>query len=194
MSSNTEEHKIIEGIVAGDESVLKIFYKKNYAYIRGYILQNSGDEADAEDVFQDALVLIYQKLSAGSLEFNSSLRTYFYGVCKNMWRNRLRKKKKLVIDDVIVQDSEEVDVSALEEIEHKEKEQLYRKYFLKLSDACKELLELVFSGRNMKEISDITGYSEGYARKKKFDCKRMLIEMIENDPIYRELNVTSEKK
>lgn len=194
MSSNTEEHKIIEGIIAGDESILKTFYKKNYAYIRGYVLQNSGNDADAEDIFQDALVLIYQRLSAGNLEFNSSLRTYFYGVCKNMWRNRLRKKKKLVVDDIIIQDSDEVDVSTLKEIEDKEKERLYRKYFFKLSDTCKEVLELIFAGRKMKEVANITGYSEGYARKKKFDCKRVLIEMIENDPMYKELNITSEKK
>ena len=36
------------------------------------------------------------------------------------------------------------------------------------------------------------GYSERYTRKKKFECKKRLIEMITNDPIYQELSPVSE--
>ncbi|WP_109434202.1 MULTISPECIES: RNA polymerase sigma factor [Aquimarina] len=192
--SSTEERKILEGIVAGDEVIITTFYKQNLQYVRQYILQNSGNESDVEDVFQDALVLIYQKLKADSLELHSSLRTYFYGVCKNIWRNRLRKNKKMVITEEIPDDAESIPPAVIEYIAQKEQEHVYRKHFLKLSDSCREILQLLFQGKSMKDIATITGYSEGYTRKKKFDCKRSLIQMIEKDPIYQELYLTPEKK
>ncbi len=192
--SNTKDQKILEGIVAGDEVILKTFYKNNLRYVRGYILKNSGNEADVEDVFQDALVFLYQKLKTDTLELHSSLSTYFYGVCKNIWRNRLRKNRKMVIVDDISEDTEIENPSILKEIEDKEREHVYRKYFINLSGTCREVLTLLFEGNSMKEIAKTTGYSEGYTRKKKFECKKSLIEMIEKDPIYKELQLTPEKE
>lgn len=188
--STTKERKIMEGIVTGNRQVIKEFYKVNYPYIRKYIIQNSGNETDAEDVFQDALIMVYQKFKTETLEIHSSLRTYFYAICKNIWRNRLRRNKKLVFDsDLIV--SGKTDFSIIEEMERKERELVYRKYFMELSVACRELLTMVFEGKSMREIANTTEYSEGYARKKKFDCKKSLMEMIENDSVYQELRITT---
>ncbi len=188
--SKTDDRNTLEGILAGDELIIKDFYKENLPYIRKYILQNSGNELDVEDVFQDALIIIYKKMSDNSLEVTASLRTYFYAICRNMWLSRLRKKKKLIIDDTIVQNINEIDDSIIQEIENKEQECLYRKYFHRLNDSCIEVLELFFAGKSMKEITSITGYTEGYTRKKKYDCKKLLIEKIENDPIFQELKNT----
>ncbi len=193
MSAN-EERIILEGIAAGDTSVIKAFYKKNYNYIRRYVLQNSGDEADVEDVFQDALVVIYQKLKSDSLDIDVSIRTYFYAICKNLWRSRLRKKRKLIINTEVVGLSEDSEEPFTKNMENHDREHLYRKYFITLSDACKHILNLVFAGNRMKEIAILTGYTEGYARKKKFECKKSLLEKIEKDPIYHELKITSEKE
>ncbi|GAA0712750.1 hypothetical protein GCM10009430_03510 [Aquimarina litoralis] len=194
MSINNDR-KILEGIRAGDAKAIKIFYKKNFNYIKGFILKNSGDEEDAEDIFQDALIVIYEKLKAGSLDIHSNvtLRTYLYAICKNMWRSRLRKKRKMIVDNEMLEENEGVETTISEEIEFKEREHLYRKYFLALSDSCKEILNLVFDGNNMKEIAVITGYSDGYTRKKKFECKKALLEKLEKDPMFQELKITSVK-
>ncbi len=192
--NNPEDQKILEGIATGNEVIITAFYKNNLPYIRRYILQNSGREEDVEDVFQDALVLIYQKLKENSLELHSSLRTYFYGICKNIWRNRLRKNKKMVITEDDLNTQEIVDAVIIQDLEYRDREHVYRKHFLRLNNTCRELLKLLFLGNSMKDISNITGYSEGYARKKKFDCKKALLEMIEKDPMYQELKITSENK
>lgn len=190
--SNTEDQKILECIAAGDEVVIKDFYKNTWPYIRKYIFDNQGNDEDVADVFQDAMVLIYQKAKAG-LELNCSLRTYFYGVCKNIWRNKLRKNKKLIITEAVFDTTETVDPEISRDIENKEREYVYQKHFLNLSDTCRTVLNLLFCGNSMKEISDITGYTEGYTRKKKFECKKHLIEMIESDPVYKELTTKTKK-
>ncbi len=185
---------IIAGIIKGDEVILKKFYRDNFRYIQGYITQNYGNPEDVEDIFQDALVFLYQKLSSGSVEITSSIRTYFYGVCKNMWRNRLRKKKKLIINDVESLQELQMDYTTVDESKNEDQEHLYRKYFLKLSITNKKILQLFFEGKSMKEIATITGYSEGYTRKKKFEAKRQLAAMIEEDPLYRKLQPSHKRE
>ncbi|PKV53162.1 RNA polymerase sigma factor (sigma-70 family) [Aquimarina sp. MAR_2010_214] len=184
-----KDRVIIAGIIDGDEKILTCFYKENIRYIQGYILRNNGNSEDVEDVFQDALVVLYQKLRSGLLELRVPIKTYFYGICKNLWRNRLKKKKKLIINDEQYGFNERVGESLIADIENQEREHLYRKHFQKLSTENKKLLYLFFEGKSMKEISKITGYSEGYARKKKFEAKKKLLKMIEKDPMYSELKI-----
>jgi len=191
--SSIEDLKILEGIAAGDTAIIKDFYRKNFAYIKSYILKNSGNDADAEDVFQDGLIAVYQKVTSNTLEIHVSLKTYFYAICKNIWRNRLRKNTKEKVDTELVISSSEIVEVVIEDIENNERDKVYQKYLYVLSESCKEVLNLFFAGNSMREIGVVIGSSEGYARKKKFECKKILLEMIEKDPIYQELIETTEK-
>ena len=182
-----KDQRLINGIINGEQEVLKHFYRDNIYYVRNYILRNSGNMEDVEDIFQDALVVLYQKLRSGRIEIHAPVRTYFYGICKNLWLTRLRKKEKLIINDDNGLE-ERLTNEVLENQENQEREHLYQKHFQKLSPDNKQLLHLFFEGKSMKEISKICGYSEGYARKKKFDAKKKLFAMIEDDPMYRELS------
>ncbi|WP_299312766.1 RNA polymerase sigma factor [uncultured Aquimarina sp.] len=191
MGKTNTDQAIISGIIKGDERILKVFYRDNIRYIQGYILRNDGTMQDVEDIFQDALVVLYQKLKSGALEIHVPVKTYFYGICKNTWRSRLRKKQKTTTDDDLIINKEIVVDYITTEIENKEREHLYRKHFQKLSNDNKNLMLLYFEGKSAKEISKITGYTEGYTRKKKFDVKKQLLTMIEKDPLYDELRITA---
>lgn len=180
---------IIRGIIDGDEKILTRFYEENMRYIQGCIFRNQGNLEDLEDVFQDALVILYQKLNSDPLGIRGSIKTYFYGICKNIWRNKLKKSGKLITENNQKRFDKESKDNLISDIENQEREHLYRKYFQKLSTDNKDLLNLFFERRSMKEISVITGYSEAYTRRKKFLAKKKLTEMIEEDPIYEELIV-----
>ncbi|WP_103072119.1 RNA polymerase sigma factor [Aquimarina sediminis] len=182
-----KDRVIITGIIDGDEQILNCFYKENIRYIQGYILHNCGNPEDVEDVFQDALMLLYQKLGSGLLELKVPVKTYFFGICKNLWRNRLRRKQKMMIDEKQDCFDQGTNDPVIANIENQEREHLYKKHFQRLSPDNKKVLYLFLEGRSMKEISKITGYSEGYTRKKKFEAKNQLLRMIEQDPMYEEL-------
>jgi len=192
--NKSDDQEILNGIVTGDEAIISQLYKDNLKYIRKYIIQNSGSEADVEDVFQDALVFVYQKLKADTLVLHASFRSYFYGVSKNIWRNRLRKSRKMVVTSDITDYDESIEEEIIDEIQTCEQEHLYQKHFVKLSESCRNILELVFQGKGMKEIATITGYSENYTRRKKFKCKEALLKKIESDPNYKELHTDSLKE
>lgn len=180
----------IDGIRKGDEKTLKMFYKKNYWMIRAYVIQNSGNLQDAEDVFQDALVFLYKKLQSNSLVIDTTIHAYFYGVCKNLWRNKLRRKKKIIFTDSLKKYHHYSECEIISDITHNDQELLYQKYFLELTDPSKQVLSLYFEGKSMKEIALLTGYSEGYVRKKKFESKQKLLQKMKQDKIYIELHNT----
>ncbi|MFC5048430.1 RNA polymerase sigma factor [Aquimarina hainanensis] len=184
-----KDQVIITGIINGNEKILTRFYDENIRYIQGYVLRNHGKPEDVEDVFQDALMVLYQKLNSGIFELTGSIRTYFYGICKNIWRNQLRRKP-IFTDGKHMLEETTYD-SLLADIENQEREQFYKKYFQQLSTDNKQLLYLFFEGKSMKEIAQITGYSEIYTRKKKFLAKKKLLEMMEQDPLYNELRAVS---
>jgi len=187
----SKEERLIQGILEGDSQILKDFYKKTLPSVRNYILKNSGKEEDAEDVFQDALVLVYQKLKAASIELNCDLSTYVYAVSRNLWLSKLRRLKKVTYNSDTVDKTVILDKDIIEEIEKNEEKHIFRKHFLRLSEKCKEVLGLFFEGNSMKVIAQKTGFTEAYTRKKKFECKNELLDMIENDPAYQELKMTS---
>ncbi|WP_411032368.1 RNA polymerase sigma factor [Spongiimicrobium sp. 3-5] len=193
-----KEEEIIQGISEGKATVVTQFYKDNLPKVTGYILKNSGDETDAQDVFQDAMMLVFQKLGNNTLKLECSLSTYVYAVSRNLWMNVLRKRRKMLLNDTILDISKDLEASIIETIDKSEKKLLYQRHFAKLGTSCKNLLIHFFDGVSMSKISKLMGYSEGYTRKKKFECKEKLLSMIEKDPIYQELrydnkNITADE-
>ncbi|MBW1297858.1 RNA polymerase sigma factor [Aquimarina litoralis] len=189
MGKRNTDQKVIKGILDGDQKILNVFYRDNINYIQGYILRHSGTIQDVEDIFQDAMVVLYQKIKSGTFEIHVPLSTYFYGICKNTWRTRLRKKHQIIFDETMIDIKRETTDSLMNSIENDEREHLYRKHFQKLSTSNRSLMLLYFEGKSVKEISKITGYTPGYTRKKKFDVKKELLTMIEQDPMFQELRI-----
>ena len=69
--------------------------------ILDFTRKNSGSEEDARDLFQEGLVVIFEKVSSGDLKLSSAFRTYFYAVCRNKWLMVLRRKRtgpQMVVD------------------------------------------------------------------------------------------------
>ena len=182
---NTQQ-QIIKGIATGDKKTLTAFYTHNFPAVKAYVQLNKGKLEDAEDVFQEALVLIYQKLNEGELQLRTSIHAYCFGICKNIWRNRL-KANKLVYGDIPELYLNATDVALTKEMERVEREALYRKYFIRLNSTSREIWKLFFDGKNTKEVATLIGATEGYVRKAKFDSKKKLLELIERDPLFVEL-------
>ncbi|RZS99457.1 RNA polymerase sigma factor [Aquimarina brevivitae] len=182
----TQQQKIT-GILKGDPVTLNSFYTKNFPAVKAYVVLNKGKVEDAEDIFQEALLLIYEKLSTEELSLYASIDAYCYGVCKNLWRNRLRNNK-LVCCDMSALCNDPTAVSFVEEMDRIAREGLYSKYFQKLTTTSRELWKLFFEGNTTREVANRLGMKEGCVRKKKFDAKKQLVQMITKDPMYAELS------
>ena len=93
---------------------------------------------------------------------------------------RLKRKKEFNEVTLGVESELIVDKMTEEEIREMERYQLYRDKFEFLGADCKKLLLLFFEKKSMNTISKLMGHgSEGYTRKRKHNCQKKLIELVE---------------
>lgn len=180
--------QILDGIRQSDVTVLEFVYKSFYPYIKHFIVNNSGNEDDAKDVFQEAIVIIFRKLKSNRLEISCSFKTYLYSVCRLLWLKQLEKQKirnELSIDN---DDYIELEDKTKVVMEKSEQFSLYQHYFEIMSNDCKKVLELSLKKVSLKKIAQVMGYkSDKYAKKRKYQCKEKLIQKIKEDPKFKEL-------
>ena len=180
--------EILEGLRNKDTNVLDFIYKNFFQQIKVFINKNSGTDEDAQDIYQDAVLVIYQKIKNDNLTLNCSFNTYLYSVCRLLWLKQLEKRRKT---QEYAEDSEEVielDDGILKLYSSNERYIIYQDHFKKLSQNCQKILELYMARIQLKEIANILGYkSDLYVKKRKHQCKEKLVNSIKNDPRYKEL-------
>jgi len=177
----------VEGIKNGNPQVIRGIYEKYHQAIVHLVETNNGTKDDAQDVFQEGLVLFYQKANQPDFQLTSTFLTYFYAICKYIWYNRLRKKSnhEVTLDDKMILMLKEENADLFEK---SERYFLYRKMFLKLGADCQQVLDLFLQKISMEKIMKQMGYgSISYTKKRKFLCKEKLIKLIQNDSKYHEL-------
>jgi len=151
------------------------------------ILNNRGSEEDAQDIFQDALCMMYEKSQQEQLQFNCAFKTYLYAVCRNMWLMVLRKKRT---DGVMVKDTEigdDLSESLIQDMTHARRVQVFKAHLENLGESCQQVLKFFFNGKSLRQIAEQMGFTEAYAKKRKFVCQQKLIASIEQDILFREL-------
>ncbi|MDQ1152448.1 RNA polymerase sigma factor (sigma-70 family) [Sphingobacterium zeae] len=85
------DEQIIEGIKDGNSFAIDAIYKRYYPSISHMILQNNGREDEAKDIFQEAVIVLYDKVSKGNFELSSKLKTYLYSICRRLWLKQLNR-------------------------------------------------------------------------------------------------------
>src|SRR5579872_5820157 len=70
--------------------------------IRKHIRNNGGNRQDAEDIFQEALIILCRKVRETDFVLTAQLSTYLFRVCHLLWKDELRKKKHVVHGDAEV--------------------------------------------------------------------------------------------
>lgn len=177
---------ILKGIYNNDNVVLQYVYEKYYPTIKSFINRNSGGDEDAKDIFQEGIVIIYQKISDNRLELSCAFKTYLYSICRLLWLKQLKKRK--IKNEEYSENFVDLDNDVSEMYEKNEEYRLYQQHFEGLGDDCQKVLRLFLDKVSLKEIAQIMGYkSEKYAKKRKYQCKEALIKKIKSDSKYKEL-------
>lgn len=181
---------LLNGILRNDTVVLQYIYKNFYSKINFFIKKNSGDDDDANDIFQEAIIIIYRKLKNNELLLDCTFETYIYSICRLLWLKHLEKIK---IEKENIKDNHEYnddlyDDSLEKIIDQNERYRLYQKHFENLGKDCQKILQLYFDKVPIKNIAQIMDFkSEKYAKKRKFKCKEYLIKSIKQDLDYKKI-------
>jgi len=181
-----KDQELLEGLLQADTITIQAVYDLALPGIIIWVVENRGTEADARDIFQEALLSLYKRLAEGDFSLTCQLKSYLRIMCRNLWMTRLRDNKKL---SPLTEEEMKIrlDSSVLQLIEQTEKRKLFLKYFDLLETGCKQILSLFFQKTPIKTIAKQLNSTENYIKKRKFLCKERLIKAVQNDPLFKEL-------
>ncbi|NDI98022.1 sigma-70 family RNA polymerase sigma factor [Flavobacterium sp. LaA7.5] len=86
--------------------VIESLYIKAFPLVARYISQNGGSLDEAKDIFQDALVIYFEKMYSGFVP-NQSEKSYLLGITRNLWSKRFGELSKLNLSDNIADTAED---------------------------------------------------------------------------------------
>ena len=165
------DRELIEHLKHNRNDKALVMLYKNLPVIKKMIVANGGNSEDAEDIFQEALVVVCMNVKKPDFRLTSKLSTYLYSICRFMWKDELKKRNKIIFSytDTI---KDTIDENALTAIQWEEQLKVAETVVKSLGDRCKELLELFYSGKmKLKEIAQKMGYSsENTAKNQKYKC------------------------
>ena len=172
MSNLEQEKQLLEGLASNDRSVVEAIYRDNYPMIQAFILNNNGNSDEARDIFQEAMIVIYEKSVSGSFELNCLLKTYIYSVCRRLWLKRLQHLQRYgslienVEETVAVEEDLEIHVK------HNADFIIMETAMSKIGEPCKSLLDAYYiQKKNMQEIASEFGYTNAdNAKTQKYKC------------------------
>ena len=183
------DQMFIEGIANNDSAVIQTIYKKFVPKVVNYIMNNSGDKDQAQDVIQEVMILLFNQAKSNALKLTCPFDAYFFLLCKRKWLNELKKTSNKGV--TINEDAASINESAHELVEQAEtfdeKQQLFDAMFLKLGDKCQELLKLSFAIKSMEEVAEKLNVTYGYVRKKKSLCIGQLTQWIQESKNFKSL-------
>jgi RNA polymerase sigma factor (sigma-70 family) len=176
----------LRGIKENDFTILEKIYKESLPEVIKYIKRNSGTTDDAKDVFQEGILVIFDKVKEGKLELTTSFHVFLFIVCKRIWLKKLKKRgnKEVTLEENLEFGYE---INYEERFLKTQKWNLFNQKFEELAEECRKVLKLLFNGFSGKEIAEAMGYTEEYAKRKKYKCKLSLADLIKKDSTYQNL-------
>jgi len=151
-----------------DTSELHSLYKK-WPDIKRYLRSLGCNSTDAEDIFQEALVIFARKRTQANFELTVEPFHYVKNTCKFLWYNQSRKESKHRTNELGDNITAEVD----DEWFVKEQQfAVIEKALLKLGDKCQQLLQLFYGkGWSMSDIAKKIGLrNDKVAKAQKYRC------------------------
>jgi RNA polymerase sigma factor (sigma-70 family) len=165
------EKTLLQGLARNDRKSVETIYKENYNMVQSLIINNNGSTDDAKDIFQEAMIVLYEKARSGTFELNCQIKTYVYSVCRRLWLKKLQQASRFSeVTDIesVVPVEDDVDDHARKNTEF----EMMDKAIGSLGEPCKSLLEAFYlQKKHMQEIAADFGYTNAEnAKTQKYKC------------------------
>lgn len=172
VKADTNEQALLKGLALNDSRAIETIYKDNFAVIQAFIMQNNGSYDDARDVFQEAMIALYEKAQTESFVLTCQIKTYVYSICRRLWLKRLQQLGRYSnkVDNL------EETVPVEEDLEIHEKRNaefaIMDRAMNSLGEPCKSLLEGYYLKKmGMQELAAEFGYTNAdNAKNQKYKC------------------------
>lgn len=172
IQSNEELTKALR---KGEAKAYEKLYCKSLPSIIRFAHLNHGQAEDAQDLLQEASIVLFRKLLKSDFVLTCAPSTYVYSVCRKKWLYQLKKRK---LDIIKIIDTE--DYIQITDYEPNEAEllleQRFREALYQLDEHCQLILKkFYYLNLSLEEIAQSINYTSANAVKvKKFRCMQKL--------------------
>jgi len=175
-SAAPTDREVVLGILNNSAEALNKLYVAYFPMVLQFILNNNGDEDDAKDVYQEAIIVLYNKVKSGSFELSSKLKTYIYSVSRRIWLKKLAQQSRKTSN---IADFEDVLVVEEDMEQHEQKDMQFDKMKLALDglgEPCKTIIQdFYINNQTMQDICEKFGYTNAdNAKTQKYKCLQRL--------------------
>ncbi|CAN5633011.1 hypothetical protein BH11BAC2_BH11BAC2_12700 [soil metagenome] len=168
------EEGLLQSLQEGDEKALKSIYRQNYQMMVNLVMNNGGSLQEAKDVYQESIIIFYEKVKEEDFILNCRIKTFLYSVGRNLWLKQLQRKNKYA--DPLTDTDEYIDLQQ-EDLGQKEEQYTAMHTALEsLGEPCRSLLkDFYLKSQSMEEISEKFGYTNAdNAKNQKYKCLKRL--------------------
>ncbi len=154
------DHKYVEALRQNNQIVIREIYSRFSGEALRWVLNNSGSAADARDIFQEAVLVMFEKSRQPDFVLTCPLGALLYLFYSRKWIDRLREKKR----EIVVRNSEEnryasetvenLEILAEESLREANDQKRLSKTFAHLSELCRNLLSLLAEGISPRDAAE----------------------------------------
>jgi len=171
-----EDAQIIQFIRDGEREKPIRFLYKEFPKIKTMILKEGLTKELAEEIFQNSLILLIEKIENPAFELTAKMTTYLYGVNRFLAKNESKKQRKS--QQVEWTDAYGFDDSDFS-YDYEKEEKLKQLEFIltKISERCQRIFKLFyFEKKSMSEIAKTLDFSStNSAKTQKYKCMERAI-------------------
>lgn len=184
------DQEIIHQLKEGNESSLKHLYQ-HLDMVKSWVLKNNGNDEDALDIFQEAMIVFYKNLMNGTYQQKSKISTYLFSICKRQWLNQLNRRLKYEQPNSNYEQLDSASAVDSFEIEITNAGPTLKRYINKalenLGEPCKSLIEAsVYLKLKMQVIAEKFKYADAHsARQQKLRCLKRLRKEVSYETIIK---------
>ncbi len=172
MKAEINEQALLNGLANNDRKSIEFIYKNNFNSIQSFIINNNGSYDDARDIFQEAMIALYEKARSNSFILTCKLNTYVHSICRRLWLKRLQQLGKFSNQMDHLEETVSVEEDLETHLRRNAEFMIMERALNSLGEPCKSLLEGFYLKQlDMQTLAKDFGYTNAdNAKNQKYKC------------------------
>ena len=173
MNATDKDRELIARIAKRDSAALRALFTLHQVKLYRFLVRIVRNEAIAEELVNETFIKVWTK--AGTYKYQSTVSTWIFTIARNEAMSLLRKKSDASLDDDAASQIEDESDTQEVTIAKKDKGALMRACIDKLSDAHREIVDLVYyQEKSITEVSTILEIPVNTVKTRMFHARQQL--------------------
>lgn len=188
---NFPDSELVANLRSGQhlDATIKAIYRDHFESLCWYVVNNSGNRQDAEDIFQEMVVCFIDLVQKDKFRGESSVKTFLFSLNRNIWLNELKRRgRAMAREEKFERSQDRTGADTAHFIASREERAELLRIVGELGDNCRKILVLFYyENLSMKEIVAAMHYeNDQVVRNKKYKCLKQLEQMLNANPYLKE--------